>query len=60
MRSLATPPASIAQLKSAVAHQQQEIRALAATAKEQASQIRNVSDQLEVSKAAPQMVATNP
>jgi len=60
VRSMATPPASIAQLKSAVAHQQQEIRALAATVKEQASQIQKVSAQLEVSKSAPQTIATNP
>ena len=52
--------AMIAQLKAAVAQQQQEIRTLTAGLKEQGSQIRNVSDQLEVSKAAPQMVATNP
>ena len=32
---------------------------VAATVKEQASQIQKVSDQLEVSKAAPQMVANN-
>src|SRR2546430_15713390 len=45
--------AMIAQLKAAVAQQQQEIRTLTAGLKEQGSQIRNVSDQLEVSKAAP-------
>ena len=37
----------------------EEIKALTATVKEQASQIQKVSDQLEVSKAAPQMVVNN-
>src|SRR5438034_109681 len=39
---------------------EQEIRALAATVKEQASQLQKVSAQLEVSKSAPQTIATNP
>jgi hypothetical protein len=42
-----------------VAQEQKEIAALAATVKEQASQIQKVSDQLELSKSAPQTV-TNP
>src|SRR5438552_2873079 len=55
--------ATIAQLKSAAAKQeataalqQQEIKALTASLKEQASQIQKVSAQLEVSKTAPQTV----
>ena len=58
--------ATIAQLKSAAAKQeataalqQQEIKALTASLKEQASQIQKVSAQLEVSKPAPQMVLNN-
>jgi hypothetical protein len=45
--------------ESAIAQQRAEIKALTASLKEQASQIEKVSDQLEVSKAAPQMVANN-
>jgi len=41
------------------AQQQTEIKALAASLKEQASKIQKVSDQLEVSKAAVQIVANN-
>ena len=41
------------------AEQQKEIKALTASLKEQASQIQKVSDQLEVSKATPQIVASN-
>jgi septal ring factor EnvC (AmiA/AmiB activator) len=42
-----------------VAQQQEEIKALSASLKEQAAQIQKVSDQLEVSKAAPQIVVSN-
>jgi hypothetical protein len=56
--------ATIAQLKSAVAQQQatnaeqqKEIQTLTAALKAQAEQIQKVSDQLEVRKAAPQVVA---
>jgi hypothetical protein len=45
--------------QSALAQQQKEIKALTASLKEQASQIQKVSDQLEVSKPAPQMVVNN-
>ena len=45
--------ATITELRSAVAQQQKEIKALTASLKEQASQIQKVSAQLEVSKAAP-------
>jgi uncharacterized coiled-coil protein SlyX len=51
--------ATITQLKSALAQQQKEIKALTATLKEQASQIQKVSAQLEVSKPAPQTVFNN-
>jgi hypothetical protein len=37
----------------------EEIKTLTATVKEQASQIKKVSDQLEVSKPASQLVANN-
>jgi len=43
-----------------IAQQQKEIKALTASVKEQASQIRKVSDQLAVSKSAPQLVTNNP
>ena len=45
--------------ESAIAQQQKEIKVLTASLKEQASQIQKVSDQLEVSKAAPRMVLNN-
>jgi hypothetical protein len=62
--------ATITQLKSTVAEQQkdfqstaaqqqQEIRALTASLEEQASQIQQVSAQLELTKAAPQTAANN-
>ena len=51
--------ATIAQVKCAVARQQNEIQALTASLKEQASRIQKVSDQLEVREAAPQIVANN-
>jgi cell pole-organizing protein PopZ len=45
--------------QSTAAQQQQEIKALTASLKEQASQIQKVSAQLEVSNAAPQTVLNN-
>jgi trimeric autotransporter adhesin len=51
--------ASITKLEATVAHQRKEMEALTARLKEQAAQIQKVSDQLEVSKAAPQMVVNN-
>jgi hypothetical protein len=45
--------------ESAITQQQNEIKVLTASLKEQASQIQKVSDQLEVSKAAPRMVLNN-
>jgi len=45
------------QVKSALAKQEATIAALTATVKEQASQIQKVSDELELSKAARQLVA---
>ena len=51
--------ASITKLEATVAHQRKEMEALTASLKEQAAQIQKVSDQLEVSKAAPQMVVNN-
>jgi uncharacterized coiled-coil protein SlyX len=46
-------------LESTVARQQREIQTLTASLKEQASQIQKVSDKVEMSGAAPQMVANN-
>jgi trimeric autotransporter adhesin len=51
-RKIQEQEATIAQLKSGM-------EVLTATVKEQASQIQKVSDQLEVSRRAPQMVANN-
>jgi len=42
-----------------IAQQQKEIRVLTASLKEQASQIQKVSDQLEMSKAVPQLAANH-
>jgi len=42
-----------------IAQQQNEIKALAATVKEQAAQIQKVSAQVELSKPAPQTVLNN-
>jgi predicted ribosome quality control (RQC) complex YloA/Tae2 family protein len=42
-----------------IAQQQKEIQALAASLKEQASQIQRVSAQIEVSKGTPQVVQKN-
>ena len=49
----------VQELEAMAAEQQREIKALAATLKEQASQIQKVSDQLAVSKPAPQLVDNN-
>jgi trimeric autotransporter adhesin len=51
--------ASITKLEATVAHQRKEMEALTASLKEQAAQIQKVSGQLEVSKAASQMVVNN-
>ena len=51
--------ATIAQLKANDMAQLKEIKALAATLKEQASEIQKVSAQLELQKAAPQTVLNN-
>jgi hypothetical protein len=56
-RKVEEQEATIAQLRSNDAQQQQEIKALARTVKEQASQIQKVSAQLELTKRAPQTVA---
>ena len=48
--------ATIAELKSTVARQEKGLEFLAATVKEQASQIQKVSAQLEVSRTTPQTV----
>jgi trimeric autotransporter adhesin len=56
-RKVEEQEATIAQLRSNDAQQQQEIKALAVTVKEQASQIQKVSAQLELTKRAPQTVA---
>ena len=47
------------EFQSALAQQQTEIKALTASLKQQASKIQKVSDQLEVSKPATQMVVNN-
>ena len=49
----------VARQEATAAQQQTEIKVLTASLKEQASQIKKVSAQLEVSKAAPQLVADN-
>ena len=46
-------------LRATIAQQQEEIKALSASLKEQAAQIQKVSDQLGLSKPAPQMVLNN-
>ncbi len=46
--------------QSALAQQQKEIKTLTASLKEQASQIKKVSAELEVSKSTSQLVADNP
>ena len=45
--------------ESAIAQQQKEIKSLTASLKEQASQIQKVSDKVEMSRPAPQMVGNN-
>jgi hypothetical protein len=45
--------------QAAITQQQKEIKALTTSLKEQASQIQKVSEQLEMSKAAPRLVANN-
>jgi hypothetical protein len=49
----------VQKLEAAFAQQQKEITALTASVKVQASQIRKVSAQLEVSDATPQMAVNN-
>ena len=49
----------VEKLEATAARQQQEIRALTASLKEQASQIQKVSAQVEMSKSAPQVVLNN-
>jgi len=58
-RKVEEQEATITQLKSAVAQQQEGMKVFAATLKEQASQIQKVSAQLELSKPAPQTVLSN-
>jgi hypothetical protein len=49
----------VQKLEAAIARQQEEIKALTASVKMRASQVRKVSAQLEVSKATPQMAVNN-
>jgi hypothetical protein len=58
-RTVQAQEATITQLKSTVAQQQKGMDVLAATLKEQASQIQKVSAQLELSKSTPQMAGNN-
>jgi len=51
--------ASITKLEATVAQQQKGMEVLTASLKEQASQIQKVSDKLEMSRSAPQMVGNN-
>jgi len=51
--------ATITQLKSTVAQQQKGMKLLAASLKEQASQIQKVSAQIQASRPAPQVVDNN-
>jgi hypothetical protein len=51
--------AAITKLEATITQQQKEMEVLAARFKEQAAQIRKVSDLLEVNKPAPQLVANN-
>ena len=46
-------------LQTTVARQQEQIERLTAALKEQSSQIQKVSAQLQVSKAAPQLIAND-
>jgi Chaperone of endosialidase len=47
------------ELEATIAQQQKEIKALTTSLKEQASQIQKVSDKVEMSRPAPQMVGNN-
>jgi hypothetical protein len=58
-RKVQEQEATIAQLKANDAAQLKEIKALAATLKEQASQIQKVSAQVELQKTTPQTVLNN-
>jgi uncharacterized coiled-coil protein SlyX len=58
-RKIAEQEAKIAELKMADAEQRKEISALTAALKEQAAQIQAVSDQLALSRPAPQMANNN-
>jgi S-adenosylmethionine hydrolase len=58
-RTVQAQEATITQLKSTVAQQQRGMEVLAATLKEQASQIQKVSAQFELSKSTPQMAGNN-
>jgi hypothetical protein len=58
-RKMQEQEATITELKSTVAQQQNGMEVFAATLKEQASQIQKVSAQVELSKAAPQTVLNN-
>jgi septal ring factor EnvC (AmiA/AmiB activator) len=56
---IAQVKSNAAKQESTITLQQEEIKTLTASLKEQASQIQKVSDQLELSKRAPQVVANN-
>jgi uncharacterized coiled-coil protein SlyX len=49
----------VEELEATIAQEQREIKALTASFKEQASKIQKVSEQLEVSRPAPQRVVNN-
>jgi uncharacterized Zn ribbon protein len=49
----------VGMLEATAAQQQKEIKALTASLKEQAAQIQKVSDKVEMSRPAPQMVSNN-
>jgi hypothetical protein len=49
----------VKQLRATLSEQSKEMELLTATWKEQQAQIQKVSDQLEASKVAPQIVADN-
>ena len=55
-RKVEEQEATISELKSTVAQQQEGMKIFAATLKEQASQIQKVSDRLELNKPAPAVV----
>ena len=58
-RTVEEQKATIAELKSTVAQQQRGMEAVVAQLKQQASQIKKVSAQVEMSRPAPQMVGNN-